>query len=69
MVLQRKVCQTCGRELQEGDTVIRVQRGIIGYSQHVSVYRIAATDDYFCEGCDLAVRSIQTNTLKKDGRR
>lgn len=56
MALPRKCCQSCGRELQDGETVIRVQRGTIMYSAHISLHRKASTDDYFCENCPIAVR-------------
>jgi hypothetical protein len=51
-----KCCQTCGKELLEGMPVVRIQRGTIHYCKHVGVSRKAATDDYFCEGCQIAVR-------------
>jgi len=48
---QSKMCQSCGKELQEGDQVVRVQYGEIYYCKHVGVSRKASTDDYFCADC------------------
>jgi len=56
MALPLKCCQSCGIALSEGVNVVRIQHGKIHYSQHVSIYRVASTDDYFCEGCQITVR-------------
>lgn len=54
-------CQACGKELHEGDFVVRLQYGKIGYCKHVRVTRKASTDDCFCKDCvksgNVAVRA------------
>jgi predicted RNA-binding Zn-ribbon protein involved in translation (DUF1610 family) len=61
-MLPRKLCQSCNKEIQDGETVVRVQYGKIGYAGHISLYRKASTDDYFCEDCgrqgSIAIRKM-----------
>jgi hypothetical protein len=62
MPLQRKQCASCAKEIEQGEECVRIQRGKINYSQHVSMHRVAATDDYFCMDCvkagNVAIRGV-----------
>lgn len=57
-----KVCQCCGKKLESGEPVVRVQYGAIYYCKHTGVSGPARKrDDYFCLDCqrsgDVAIRS------------
>lgn len=52
------ICQCCGKEIKAGDKVVKVERGVLGFSAHPHA-RVDGPDyssDYFHAGCDIAVR-------------
>lgn len=57
----KAVCQCCGKPIELGEAVVRVQYGTLGVTAHphLRVTNRADQDDYFHRTCDVAVRAIE----------